>query len=62
LREELLSQNGITSPPGQHWDMNYGEVDERPRADQNIARVPLPHTDPVFRKSSPLIDHWLDQD
>ena len=49
-------------PPGQRWDMNYGEAGERPRAYQNIARVSLPRTDPVFGKNGPLIDHWLDQD
>lgn len=35
-------------PPGQRFDMNYGKAGERPRADQNIARVPLPATDPVY--------------
>ena len=45
-------------PPGQHWDMNYGKRGERPKADENIARVPLPKTDPLFGKSGPLLDHW----
>jgi uncharacterized protein YjlB len=31
-------------PQGQDWDMCYGKPDERPRADENIARVPLPQS------------------
>jgi uncharacterized protein YjlB len=49
-------------PSGQRWDMNYGKAGERPAADQNIARVPLPQTDPVFGSRGPLINHWLQQD
>jgi uncharacterized protein YjlB len=45
-------------PPQQRVDMNYGKPGERPRADQNIARVSLPATDPVFGKTGPLVDHW----
>ena len=46
-------------PPGQSWDLLTGQPGERPRADQNIARVPLPPTDPVYGKTGPLIDEWL---
>lgn len=35
-------------PPGQTWDMNYGTKSERPAADENIARVPVPDIDPVY--------------
>jgi uncharacterized protein YjlB len=45
-------------PPRQNVDMNYGKAGERPRTDENIARVALPALDPVFGKSGPLIDHW----
>lgn len=45
-------------PPEQRVDMNYGKPDERPRADQNIARLALPTSDPVFGKTGPLLDHW----
>lgn len=45
-------------PPNQNVDMNYGESGERPRVDENIARLALPTTDPVFGKSGPLLDHW----
>jgi uncharacterized protein YjlB len=29
-------------PEGQDWYMNYGKPGERPKADKNIARLPLP--------------------
>jgi uncharacterized protein YjlB len=45
-------------PQGQHWDMCYGKASERPRADKNIAQVPLPTTDPVFGSQGPLLQHW----
>lgn len=34
-------------PPGQDWDLLRGEPGDRPKADENIAQVPLPETDPV---------------
>ncbi len=45
-------------PPGQTWDMNYGREGERPKADQNITKVPLPDTDPVFGSDGPLMKGW----
>jgi uncharacterized protein YjlB len=48
-------------PPRQNVDMNYGESGERPRVDENIARVALPATDPIFGKTGPLLDHWRAQ-
>jgi uncharacterized protein YjlB len=45
-------------PAGQNWDMNYGKPGERPRADDNIARVPLPKVDPVYGAKGPLSEHW----
>ena len=49
-------------PRGQRWDMCYGESGERPRADQNIARVPVPEADPVYGTDGPLIEYWPKQD
>ena len=46
-------------PPGQSWDLLTGEAGERPHADQNIARVPLPPTDPIYGTTGPLIDEWF---
>jgi uncharacterized protein YjlB len=45
-------------PSGQNWDMNYGKSGERPQADENIARVPLPPTDPIYGDEGPLVTHW----
>jgi uncharacterized protein YjlB len=45
-------------PPGQSWDLLKGEAAERPKADENIARVPLPETDPVGGKDGPLMPEW----
>ena len=45
-------------PRGQDYDMNYGKPSERPRADENIAREPLPQTDPIFGEDGPLLKHW----
>ncbi len=45
-------------PEGQRWDMNPGRPGERPRVDQNIARVPLPAMDPVYGPAGPLAEHW----
>jgi uncharacterized protein YjlB len=45
-------------PPGQDWDLLRGEPGERPQADENIARVPLPRTDPVTGEADPLLMLW----
>ena len=46
-------------PLGQTWDMNYGKPGERPKADRNIERVPLPASDPVGGASGPLVENWI---
>ena len=43
-------------PPGQDWDLLRGEPGDRPQADENIARVPLPKTDPV---GGELVGLWV---
>lgn len=45
-------------PPGQDWDLLRGEAGERPQADDDIARVPLPPSDPVTGRAKPLLEHW----
>ncbi len=45
-------------PEGQAWDMNYGGAGERPRVDENIARVALPKLDPVYGAEGPLLQKW----
>jgi uncharacterized protein YjlB len=45
-------------PKGQDYDMNYGKPEERAIADENIAKVELPDTDPVFGEKGPILEHW----
>jgi uncharacterized protein YjlB len=45
-------------PGGLDYDMNYGKPGERPGTDQNIAKVPLPATDPVQGKNGELTRRW----
>jgi uncharacterized protein YjlB len=45
-------------PRGQRPDMNYGKAGERPGADENIARVPLPTLDPIYGAHGPLLQQW----
>jgi uncharacterized protein YjlB len=45
-------------PPGQDWDLLTGKPGERPKADENISRVPLPETDPVTGGKGPLVEQW----
>jgi len=45
-------------PQGQGYDMCYGEEGERPKTDENIARVALPKADPVYGPEGPLREHW----
>jgi uncharacterized protein YjlB len=46
-------------PEGQSYDMCYGEEGERPGADENIARVSLPQSDPLEGPGGALMRHWL---
>lgn len=45
-------------PRGQSPDMCYGKAGERPRTDNNIARVPLPKMDPAYGAKGLLTKHW----
>ena len=45
-------------PQGQNWDMCYGKSGERPQADHNIARVPLPQSDPIYGPDGPVLEFW----
>ena len=46
-------------PPGQeNFDTLRGQPDDRPKADQNIAQVPLPATDPVGGQDGPVVEKW----
>lgn len=45
-------------PAGTTWDMNYGKEGERPGTDENISRVPLPESDPVYGQHGFLLKQW----
>lgn len=45
-------------PQGQEWDLLRGEAGDRPKADANIAKVPLPANDPVAGPQGALRDLW----
>lgn len=45
-------------PPGQDWDLLRGDPSDRPDADRNIARVPLPATDPVGGREGGVMSLW----
>ncbi|KQT46100.1 hypothetical protein ASG47_14295 [Devosia sp. Leaf420] len=45
-------------PPGMSADRLKGEPGERPGADERIAQVALPKTDPVGGQAGPLLSKW----
>lgn len=45
-------------PGGMQYNMKYGKAGERPEADDEIAKIPLPEYDPIFGKNGPLVRIW----
>lgn len=45
-------------PDGRDYDMNYGKPEEREKAFQKIALIPLPTADPVSGKQGKLFEYW----
>lgn len=45
-------------PNDQMFDMNYGYVDERSKARENIHNLALPAKDPIYGADGPLVFHW----
>jgi uncharacterized protein YjlB len=45
-------------PKGADYDMNYGKKEEHPKVDENIRKLLLPDTDPLYGKEGPLMQHW----
>jgi uncharacterized protein YjlB len=45
-------------PDGSNYDMNYGNPDERPGTDENIGKVLIPESDPVFGPDAGLVKLW----
>lgn len=46
-------------PEGKEYDIMYGIEGERPKADENIAKVPVPDKDPVYGSEGPLKQNWI---
>jgi uncharacterized protein YjlB len=45
-------------PEGRDFDICRGRKNERPKADERIARVPMPKADPVYGSGGPLFSQW----
>lgn len=45
-------------PDGKEPDLFRGQEGERPQADENIAKVAVPSTDPLTGKDGPLVHLW----
>jgi len=45
-------------PEGRDFDICRGRKNERPAADERIARVSLPKADPVYGSDGPLFQFW----
>jgi uncharacterized protein YjlB len=45
-------------PGGRQWDLLRGSPGERPRADRNIAALPVPDNDPIYGTKGPLRGIW----
>jgi uncharacterized protein YjlB len=42
----------------ERWDILRGNPGDRPKADENIARLPLPASDPVVGRGGPWVKAW----
>lgn len=60
---EWSSDLGVVGayPGNQRPNLLRGRSGERPEADENIAAVPRPETDPLFGPEGPLMDHWKER-
>jgi uncharacterized protein YjlB len=45
-------------PGGRDWDLLHGLAGERPTADRNIEKLPLPENDPLYGSEGPLRKMW----
>ena len=45
-------------PDGRNWDLNRGRPGERPKADENIAALPIPTADPILGPDDGLRKLW----
>ncbi len=56
-REQQITCVGAY-PNGMSYDINYGNVGERPESDRNIRKVARPEFDPVFGKKGGINKYW----
>ena len=49
-------------PEGRQWDLLRGLPGERPKADHNIAALPMPENDPIYGAEGPLRRIWKSSD
>jgi uncharacterized protein YjlB len=47
-------------PGGRQWDLLRGLPGERPKAEHNIAALPMPENDPIYGVEGPLRRIWKD--
>jgi uncharacterized protein YjlB len=47
-------------PDGRSWDLLRGLSGERPKADRNIAALPIPDKDPIYGAAGPSRRIWKD--
>lgn len=45
-------------PDGRSWDLLTGQPGERPQADENIAALPVPGSNPVYGGEAPIGKFW----
>ena len=45
-------------PEGRDWDLLKGKPGERPKADENIAALPIPKNDPIYGQQGPVRQIW----
>lgn len=48
-------------PDGIEPDMRYGKPEDRPETDENIRKVQIPETDPVYGYDGALLTFWMMQ-
>jgi uncharacterized protein YjlB len=46
---------------GSDYDIKYGKAEERPEADETIAKVKNPDSDPVYGNKGHLFECWYNQ-
>ncbi|MFB4164060.1 hypothetical protein ACE1TI_09505 [Alteribacillus sp. JSM 102045] len=48
-------------PNGMNYNLKTEDPQERPKALEEIKKVPLPEYDPVYGKDGPLIKEWTNE-